>query len=69
MEECLAELSDNHRSVIVMREILGMSYAEMATAQNIAQGTVMSRLFHARRNLQRMLSQRLDHLPEIRAAA
>ena len=35
-----------------------MSYAEMAEAMGCAKGTIMSRLFHARRNMQRLLAQR-----------
>jgi RNA polymerase sigma-70 factor (ECF subfamily) len=35
-----------------MREVEGMSYQDMAEALCISKGTVMSRLFHARRRLQ-----------------
>lgn len=48
----LAELSDNHRAVLVMRELDGLSYEEMAQAMSCSKGTIMSRLFHARRNMQ-----------------
>ena len=41
-----------HRSVIVMREVEGKSYEEMAEAAGVSKGTIMSRLFHARRKLQ-----------------
>ncbi len=44
-----------HRAVILMREVEGMSYEEMATAAGVSKGTIMSRLFHARRKLQRAL--------------
>lgn len=64
VEHALDELSDKHRSVIVMRELQGMSYADMAKAMNCSKGTIMSRLFHARRNMQKLLKERLDHLPE-----
>lgn len=60
-EASLKELSDNHAAVIVMRERLGMSYAEMAKAMGCSKGTIMSRLFHARRNMQRLLRERLEH--------
>ncbi len=53
------ELSDNHRAVLTMRELDGMSYEEMAQAMQCSKGTIMSRLFHARKNMQRMLSSRL----------
>jgi RNA polymerase sigma-70 factor (ECF subfamily) len=51
----LASLSDNHRAVLVMRELEGLSYEEMAQAMGCSKGTIMSRLFHARKNMQRRL--------------
>ena len=51
----LEELSDNHRAVLVMRELEGLSYEEMAQAMGCSKGTIMSRLFHARRNMQKRL--------------
>jgi RNA polymerase sigma-70 factor (ECF subfamily) len=45
-----------HLNVIVMREVEGMSYEEMAQAAGVSKGTIMSRLFHARRKLQIALS-------------
>jgi RNA polymerase sigma-70 factor, ECF subfamily len=62
VEQSLTHLSDKHRAVIVMRELQGLSYADMAKAMNCSKGTIMSRLFHARRNMQKLLAQRLDHL-------
>lgn len=64
VEESLTHLSDKHRAVIVMRELQGLSYADMAKAMNCSKGTIMSRLFHARRNMQKLLRERLEHLPE-----
>lgn len=51
----LDELSEPHRVVIVLREIHGMSYGEIAEYLQCAKGTVMSRLFHARQRLQALL--------------
>jgi RNA polymerase sigma-70 factor, ECF subfamily len=51
----LATLSEDHRSVLLLREVDGMSYEEISEALAIPKGTVMSRLFHARKNLQREL--------------
>jgi len=51
----LAELSENHRAVLVMRELEGLSYEEMAQTMGCSKGTIMSRLFHARRNMQKRL--------------
>jgi RNA polymerase sigma-70 factor, ECF subfamily len=55
MSTALAELSDNHRAVLVMRELEGLSYEEMAQVMQCSKGTIMSRLFHARRNMQKRL--------------
>jgi RNA polymerase sigma-70 factor (ECF subfamily) len=52
----LAALPSYHRAVILMREIEGMSYEEMAQAMEVSKGTIMSRLFHARQKLQRALA-------------
>jgi RNA polymerase sigma-70 factor (ECF subfamily) len=39
-----------------MREVEGMSYEEMAQVAGVSKGTIMSRLFHARRKVQRSLA-------------
>jgi RNA polymerase sigma-70 factor (ECF subfamily) len=57
----LEELSPNHRAVIVMREVEGLSYKEIADAMGCSQGTVMSRLFHARRRMQELLKPLTEH--------
>lgn len=44
-----------HRTVLALREVEGFSYAEIARATGIPAGTVMSRLYHARR----LLAQKL----------
>jgi RNA polymerase sigma-70 factor (ECF subfamily) len=51
----LEGLSENHRTVLVMREMEGLSYEEMADAMACSKGTIMSRLFHARKNMQQQL--------------
>jgi RNA polymerase sigma-70 factor (ECF subfamily) len=56
----LQELPDHHRAVIVLREIEGMSYEEMAQALDVPKGTVMSRLFHARKKMQASLAPYLE---------
>jgi RNA polymerase sigma-70 factor, ECF subfamily len=55
IEAALGKLSENHRAVLVMRELEGQSYEEMAQAMGCSKGTIMSRLFHARKNMQKML--------------
>ncbi|MGE0869362.1 MAG: sigma-70 family RNA polymerase sigma factor [Kofleriaceae bacterium] len=61
IDQALDELSDNHRAVLVMRELEGLSYEEMAKAMECSKGTIMSRLFHARRNMQKRLLDLLDN--------
>ncbi|MEZ4399473.1 MAG: sigma-70 family RNA polymerase sigma factor [Kofleriaceae bacterium] len=56
ISEALDGLSENHRAVLVMRELEGLSYEEMAVAMSCSKGTIMSRLFHARKNMQRQLA-------------
>jgi RNA polymerase sigma-70 factor (ECF subfamily) len=51
-----------HRAVLILREIEGLSYDEIARAVGCSLGTVMSRLFYARRKLQKALRQNLDDL-------
>ena len=55
IDDAIAKLSDEHRAVIVMREMDGMEYQEIADAIGCSIGTVMSRLFYARKKLQTML--------------
>lgn len=55
IEVALDALPPYHRGVILMREIEGMSYEEMAAAMGVSKGTIMSRLFHARKKLQQAL--------------
>lgn len=53
----LDSLSAKHRTAFVLREFEGMSYDEMARTMGCRIGTVMSRLHHARKNLQESLIQ------------
>ena len=53
----LAELAPEHREVLVLRELQGMSYSDIASALNIAGGTVESRLFRARAALRERLTR------------
>ncbi|RLB64796.1 MAG: RNA polymerase subunit sigma [Deltaproteobacteria bacterium] len=56
IQTALDALPPYHRAVIIMREVEGMSYQEMAEAMEVSKGTIMSRLFHARQKLQRALA-------------
>jgi len=52
----LDKLTIEHREVIVLREIEGMSYQEIADTLGVPRGTVESRLYRARRELRDWLS-------------
>lgn len=67
IQAALDGLPPYHRSVIVMREIDGLSYEEMAEAMNVSKGTIMSRLFHARQKMQRALVDVYEELGPARA--
>jgi len=59
IDDALASLSENHRAILLLREVEGLSYEELAQALGIRKGTVMSRLFHARLKMQRKLREYL----------
>jgi len=55
IDEALGQLSHKHRTALVLREFEGLSYEEMAEVMECSMGTVMSRLHHARKKMQRLL--------------
>jgi RNA polymerase sigma-70 factor (ECF subfamily) len=55
IQAALDTLPEYHRAVILLREVEGMTYEEMATILNVPKGTIMSRLFHARRKMTEQL--------------
>jgi len=55
LESALAELPDDWREVIVLSDIHGMDYAEIAGATGVALGTVKSRLSRARSRLREVV--------------
>jgi RNA polymerase sigma-70 factor (ECF subfamily) len=55
LQNAIEQLPDDARQTLVMREIDGLSYAEIAEAMEIPKGTVMSRLHHARKRLRTLL--------------
>lgn len=56
-EQALEHLSPEHRMALVLREAEGMSYEEIAKAMKCRKGTVMSRLYNARRKLQEHMKE------------
>ncbi len=59
VHQALAELPVEFREVIVLRELEGLSYKEIAAIADIPIGTVMSRLARAREKLQECLASRM----------
>ena len=57
LQLALAKLSAGQRQIIVLRDYMDLSYAEIATALEIAPGTVMSRLHRARLALREELTR------------
>ena len=55
IDQAIAQLSPEQRAVILMKEVEGMQYHEIAEALGCSIGTVMSRLFYARKKLQNLL--------------
>jgi len=51
IEEALSCLTHEHREIFILRELNGLSYAEIADIMRIEEGTVKSRLFRAREKL------------------
>jgi RNA polymerase sigma-70 factor (ECF subfamily) len=55
IQHAIDQLPDEQKEAIVLREVQGLSYKEIAEAMDCAEGTVMSRLFYARKKLQELL--------------
>ena len=51
----LGSIAEDHREILVLKEIEGFRYSEIAEVLNIPDGTVASRLYHARRALKQAL--------------
>ncbi|OJT16968.1 RNA polymerase subunit sigma-24 [Archangium sp. Cb G35] len=60
IQEALAAVPEKHRAILLLREIEGMSYEDLSRTLDIPKGTVMSRLFHARTKVQKILSEYLE---------
>ena len=59
LNEALQKLSEPHRVVVTMHDIQGMTHADIAKVIRCSEGTVRSRLFYARQQLQGLLSDYL----------
>jgi RNA polymerase sigma-70 factor, ECF subfamily len=56
LSAALGQLSEEHRLVLTLREIDGLAYDEIADVVGVNKGTVMSRLFYARKRLQEIVA-------------
>ena len=57
LHRAIAELSDERRMVVVLRDLEGLSYEEIAAALDLELGTVRSRLHRARTDLKEKLER------------
>ncbi len=54
------QIPEAHREILLLREVEGLSYEEISDILKIPKGTVMSRLFHARLKMQKILSDYVE---------
>ena len=59
LAKAMDELSEDQRQVLMLREVDGLSYEEISAALDIKEGTVMSRLFYARKRLHEIFERYL----------
>jgi RNA polymerase sigma-70 factor (ECF subfamily) len=62
IDNAISQLTPEHRAVILMKEIEEMQYHEIAEALGCSIGTVMSRLFYARKKLQALLKDVYENI-------
>ena len=62
IDRAIAQLSPDHRAVILMKEVEDMQYNEIAEALGCSIGTVMSRLFYARKKVQTLLKDVYENI-------
>lgn len=60
IQTALGKLSPEHREVVLLKDVQGLSYKEIAEAMSSTMGTVMSRLFYARQKLQALLKDEYE---------
>ena len=58
--KALEKLSEDHKTVIILREVQGLTYEEIARVVGCPKGTVMSRLHHARKRMSALLKPYVD---------
>ena len=58
VREAIEELPEEHRQIILYKDIQGLSYAEIGAILGLGEGTIASRLARARENLKKILKKR-----------
>ena len=61
VQEAILQLSDDFRTIILLREYRGFSYQQIANCLRCPPGTVMSRLARARSRLATLLTSAMNH--------
>lgn len=60
IESALSKISPDHREIVVLKDVQGLTYKEIADVLGCTIGTVMSRLFYARQKLQALLKDEYE---------
>ncbi len=60
IEAALGKISAEHRQVVLLKDVQGLSYKEIAEVMSCELGTVMSRLYYARQKLQTLLKDEYE---------
>ena len=58
LQYALSQISEEHRRIVILRDVGGLSYADIARTRGLEEGTVKSRLARARAALRRILTER-----------
>lgn len=58
LQQCLMELSDEQREVVIMKEYEGLKFREIAEALQISENTVKSRMYYGLDGLKKILESR-----------
>ncbi|HSJ01478.1 MAG: sigma-70 family RNA polymerase sigma factor [Verrucomicrobium sp.] len=61
IQQAINQLTPDHRTAVLLREVEGLSYEEIAEIMQSSLGTVMSRLFYARKKLQELLKDAYEN--------
>lgn len=60
VRDAIESLSDEHKQVLILRDIMDMSYKEIANMLNVNEGTIKSRINRARAGLKKIIMQRSE---------